>query len=121
MRPPTLSNPSDALWSHIFRQEKIGPLLGSDYNPPITPIDRNATSTRVLLHDTQAHLEKFTEVVTKLTRGIEETKREIKSVNTLFERDREALSGDIIDLGAYSPGQGRVPVESTEDCMYAHN
>lgn len=67
--------------------------------PPAKPLDKNATSMRILLHDTQAHFEKFTVHAEKLLKGVQESKHEIKSVQGLFERNRESLIGDIIDLG----------------------
>jgi hypothetical protein len=65
------------------------------------PLDKNATSMRVLLHDTQANFEKFAIHVGKLIDGVNETKHEIKTTNDLFERDRQTLVGDIIDLGMF--------------------
>ncbi|KAJ3502833.1 hypothetical protein NLJ89_g8707 [Agrocybe chaxingu] len=97
-RPPTASTP---LWAHILRPNSQVPTSLSDVRvvaPPTGPLDKNATSMRVLLHDTQANFEKFTDHVAKLTDGIKETKHEMKVVHSLFERDRESLMGDIIDL-----------------------
>lgn len=70
--------------------------------PLLTPLDKSATATRLLLHDTQANLEKFSGKVDKLLTGFGEAKSEIKLVKTLFERDRETLINDIIDLGTFS-------------------
>lgn len=55
---------------------------------------------RILLHDTQANFEKFSSRVDNLVGCIEETKREIAAVNTLFQRERETLVGDVVELGA---------------------
>ena len=102
LRPPTAST---ALWAHILKQDIQQPSTSLSDTPvvvpPNIPLDKNATSMRVLLHDTQANFEKFTVHVDKLINGVNETKHEIKTTNDLFERDRERLVGDIIDLGMF--------------------
>ncbi|KAF8972669.1 hypothetical protein BDZ97DRAFT_1913159 [Flammula alnicola] len=97
-RPPTASTP---LWTHLLRPNAQTPTSLAEMPviaPPLAPLDKNATSMRILLHDTQANFENFALHVGKLLDGIKETKHEIKTTNTLFERDRETLMGDIIDL-----------------------
>ena len=101
LRPPTAST---ALWAHILKQDTQPSASLSDTSivvPPTVPLDKNATSMRVLLHDTQANFEKFAIHVGKLIDGVIETKHEIKTINDLFERDRQRLVGDIIDLGMF--------------------
>jgi hypothetical protein len=98
-RPLTASTP---LWAHILEPKTRLPTKLSEMPsviPPPAPLDKNATSMRILLHDTQANLEKFGEHVQRLVEGVKETKHEIKTTSTLFERDRETLVGDITDLG----------------------
>ena len=102
-RPPTAST---ALWAHILRQDTQPSTSLSETHivvPPTAPLDKNATSMRVLLHDTQANFEKFAIHVGKLIDGVNETKHEIKTTSDLFERDRQTLVGDIIDLGMFIP------------------
>ena len=55
----------------------------------------------MLLHDTQANLEKFSERVDKLTCGVSETKREMVTVQQLFQEDHEKLVGHTVDLGEF--------------------
>ncbi|KAF9461534.1 hypothetical protein BDZ94DRAFT_1167480 [Collybia nuda] len=96
-RTPT----SIALWSHLLRKEPLPAPPNSEIDPllaPLAPIDKNATSTRVLLYDTQGHLERFSIHVEKLCSTIEDVKREISTANTLFQSEHEKLAGDIIDL-----------------------
>ena len=103
LRPPTAST---ALWAHILKQDTQPSTSPQDTPivlPPTVPLDKNATSMRVLLHDTQANFEKFALHVGKLIDGVNETKHEIKTTNDLFERDRQSLVGDIIDLGMFIP------------------
>jgi hypothetical protein len=94
--------PSMALWSHILGKDKLPAPPNSDVvPPPIAPMDKNGTSMRILLHDTQAHLERFSVRADKLFSSVEETKREITTVNTLFQREHEALRDDVVDLGKF--------------------
>ncbi|KAF5316297.1 hypothetical protein D9619_006138 [Psilocybe cf. subviscida] len=97
-RPPTATT---ALWTHLLRpgaQNSVSQPDISALAPPAKPLDKTATSMRILLHDSQAHFEKFTVHVGKLLDGVKESRHEIKSVQSLFERDRESLVGDMTDL-----------------------
>lgn len=57
---------------------------------------------RILLHDTQANLEKFSAHVDKLASGVSETKREMMTMQKLFQEDHDKLVGQIVDLGELS-------------------
>lgn len=57
-----------------------------------------STSTRILLLDTQAHLQKFGQKVDDLTSNVAHAKQEIVTANTLFQQDRESLMSDFVDL-----------------------
>ena len=94
--------PSMAIWSHLFGKDKLAAPPNSEVvPPPLAPIDKNGTSTRILLHDTRGHLERFSVRTDKLFSSVEETKREITTVNTLFQRERETLRDDLVDLGGF--------------------
>lgn len=56
---------------------------------------------RILLHDTQANLEKFSERVDKMATGVSETKTEIITMQKLFLEDHEKLVGHTVDLGEF--------------------
>ncbi|KDR67995.1 hypothetical protein GALMADRAFT_283289 [Galerina marginata CBS 339.88] len=97
-RPPTASTP---LWEHLLHPRNRAPTALTDMPiiaPPLGPLDKNATSMRILLHDTQANFEKFAKHVGQLFDEVKEAKQEMKTTHSLFERDRESLMGDIIDL-----------------------
>ncbi|KAI0358064.1 hypothetical protein OH77DRAFT_1239240 [Trametes cingulata] len=103
-RRPTVST---ALWGHLLRKagsSQIPPSSGTStstfgkHTPPIAPIDKTSASTRVLLHDTQAHLEKFTERVTQLTNELDDAKRELVMVQKLYQDDREQVLESITGL-----------------------
>ena len=102
-RPPTVQTP---LWEHLLRPNRDKEKPPSLQNmpiiaPPLAPLDKNATSMRVLLHDTQANFEKFAKHVGQLLHEVKETHTEMKTTHSLFERDRESLVGDILDLGTW--------------------
>ncbi|KAI0946930.1 hypothetical protein AcV7_009514 [Taiwanofungus camphoratus] len=98
------SRASSVLWGHLLSRDastpSLTPRVQSDVTSlsPITPLDKAGTSMRILLHDTQAHLEKFSDRVTKLINGVDESKREIVTVQKLFEQDREKLVEETVDL-----------------------
>ena len=55
---------------------------------------------RILLHDTQAGLERFSERVDSLIGAVEGTKIEIGHVKKMFEVERTGLLEDIRSIGA---------------------
>src|ERR1700722_17501136 len=68
---------STVLWAHLRKDMVSAPNSSAEssltMHTPITPIDKNGTSMRILLHDTSHNLEKFSDRVDKLTSGIDET------------------------------------------------
>jgi hypothetical protein len=95
-RPP----PSTALWAHLLRKEPLASPPNSEIvPPPLAPFDKNGTSMRILLHDTQGNIEKFSARVDGLCSAVEEAKQEVATANALFLREHENLTGDMIDLG----------------------
>ncbi|KAI0630842.1 hypothetical protein C8Q77DRAFT_1135502 [Trametes polyzona] len=91
---------SGVLWGHLLRKTGSTQVPSSSatssatlgkHTPPIAPLDKAGASTRILLHDTQAHLEKFMDRVVKLTSGVDETKRELLAVQKLYQDDHEHL------------------------------
>lgn len=66
--------------------------------PTVAPLDKAGASTRILLHDTQAHLEKFTGRVTQITTGLEDAKKELITVQRLYQDEHEQLEERMIAL-----------------------
>jgi hypothetical protein len=101
IRKPQRSTASTALWAHLLRKDVPATSQASctPTNPPIAPLDKAGTSMRLLLHDTQANLEKFSERVDKLAGGVSETKGEMVTMQKLFQEDHEKLVGQTVDLG----------------------
>ncbi|KAK7060833.1 hypothetical protein VNI00_000566 [Paramarasmius palmivorus] len=99
-QPEAQQNAQSVLWAHLLRKDT--PATGSSSAemalPPLGPVDKNATSTRILLHDTQANLQKFSDRVEKMSQSIESTRREITTVKTLFQEEHETLVGEMVDL-----------------------
>jgi hypothetical protein len=88
---------SKALWGHLLPNGAMTPRV-SDNLPPIAPLDKTGTSMRLLLHDTQANLEKFSERVDKLTTGVQATKDEMDAIKNLWDVENEKAHGQISDL-----------------------
>ncbi|THH27789.1 hypothetical protein EUX98_g6389 [Antrodiella citrinella] len=88
------------LWTQLLQKNPPALTLGASVKPlpPIAPIDKAGTSIRILLHDTQAQFEKFSERVVKLTDGVEGAKREVSTMQKLFEREHESLLQELVDL-----------------------
>lgn len=98
------------LWGHLLASNDVSKTAShSDRHETrssaalstIAPVDKTGTSLRILLHDTQANLEKFSERVGKLTGDIDESKREIGTVKTLLQQDHEKTVEEIVDLGEW--------------------
>lgn len=68
---------------------------------PITPVDKTGTSMRMLLHDTQAHLEKFAGKVDSLVSEVDDARKKTVEATNLVQSGQERLVGEMVDLGAY--------------------
>ncbi|KAF6753060.1 hypothetical protein DFP72DRAFT_849436 [Ephemerocybe angulata] len=101
-RNPLSSSSAATLWAHLAQKDTLGrtsttSTLGS-FMPPNGPQDKTATTMRVLLHDTQMNLEKFSGNVEKLIHDVRQTEQELKTTTGLLEKEQDKLMGDIIDL-----------------------
>lgn len=74
---------------------------------PVAPVDRNATSARILLYDTQARLEQFSSRADTMLKAMQDANYQLKTIGMLFEKDRDTLTNDMIDLGMVSQGYMR--------------
>lgn len=109
-RLKTRPTSSAVLWGHLLSNNDVSRTASSSRNAEgasatalatITPVDKTGTSLRILLHDTQANLEKFSERVGKLTGDIDESKREIGAAKALLQQDHEKTVEEIVDLGEW--------------------
>jgi hypothetical protein len=104
VRDPLRPSASAALWAHLLRKDVSTLPLDASTNdplplPPLTPMDKNGTAMRILLHDTSHNLEKFSERVDKLISGVGETRKEVVDVHKRFHTGHEELRDEMADLG----------------------
>ncbi|KAI0690307.1 hypothetical protein BC835DRAFT_1281296 [Cytidiella melzeri] len=98
------SSTTAALWGHLLHKKPHTALAANlkssseDLVPPMRPVDKAATSVRMLLHDTQAVLEKFSGRVDKLHGEIEDAKREVATSHKVFQHGHEKLLLEQVDL-----------------------
>jgi hypothetical protein len=64
---------------------------------PIAPVDKTGTSVRLLLHDNQATLEKFSEKVDKLLKGLEDSRSKSQSKDQEWAEEVERSTKLVID------------------------
>ena len=98
MSGPSTSTPgstmSSTLWAHLLSKDatssgsglKSG--LASVGLTTAAPVDRTGTSVRILLHDTQATMEKFSERIDKLVSEAEDSRQKLLARN-------EEVSGEV--------------------------
>lgn len=101
---PQRSAASTALWAHLLRKDiPISPQQRTGSSTPmplpIAPLDKSGTTMRILLHDTRANLEKFSSRADILTEGVSEAKREVLTMQKLFQEDHEKIIEQTVDLG----------------------
>lgn len=85
---------SSTLWAHLLNKDstpsgsglKTG--LGSVGLTASAPADKTGTSVRILLHDTQATIEKFSERIDKLVSEAEDSRQKLLARN-------EEVSGEV--------------------------
>ncbi|KAI9510292.1 hypothetical protein F5148DRAFT_1147636 [Russula earlei] len=89
--PSPLPSTADTLWAHLLYHRgpsKANATERLNHNQ-LTPQDRAGTSTRILLHDTHARLEKFSECANSIFSEVEASRREIVRVREEVENARE--------------------------------
>lgn len=65
------------------------------------PVDKAGTSVRMLLHDTQAVLEKFSGRIDKLHGEVEKAKQEVSTSHKVFQHGHDKLVSDQVDLSEF--------------------
>lgn len=98
MSAPSASTPgstlSSTLWAHLLNKDHAA--SGSGLKTGLAavgltasaPVDKAGTSVRILLHDTQATIEKFSEKVDRLVSEAEDSRRKLLARN-------EEVSGEV--------------------------
>lgn len=85
-------------------------ITSSHSRAPVVPTDRTGTSARILLHDTKANLEKFTESVHSLVKDVDTAKSRLDYVSKLFERGQERSIEEMAALGMFQHAYMHVSV-----------
>jgi len=100
-----LPSTASTIWAHLLNPR--GPSkanatqLASGSGSQLTPHDKAGTSTRILLHDTHARLEKFSERANAIFSGIETSRREMVRVREEVESAREKELDTIAQLSMF--------------------
>ncbi|SRR6266851_3611547 len=145
-----LPSTASTLWAHLLNHR--GPSKANAAQPhsyaQLTPQDKAGTSTRILLHDTHARLEKFSERANSIFSAIDASKREMVRVREEVESAREKELDVIAQLSmfiflffsriyarwrlliricisqsmpVFSPKDDRRTIASTRGCCHAGN
>jgi hypothetical protein len=99
-----LPSTASTLWAHLLNRRS--PSKANATQPhsyaQLTPQDKAGTSTRILLHDTHARLEQFSERANSIFSAIETSKREMVRVREEVESAREKELDAIAQLSMFS-------------------
>jgi len=93
---------SSTLWAHLLNKDTtasgsgLQTGLASTVLTTSAPVDRTGTSVRILLHDTQATIEKFSERVDRLVSGAEESQQKLLVRNEEMSDEVERLVRRVI-------------------------
>jgi hypothetical protein len=104
-----LPSTASTLWAHLLHRYSdpskanaaaTAAQPSSSY-AQLTPQDKAGTSTRILLHDTHARLEKFSERANAIFSELEASRREMVRVREQVENAREKEFEEIAQLSAF--------------------
>lgn len=100
--PPPPSTAS-TLWARLldYRDPSKANIAQPPLHAQLTPQDKVGTSTRILLHDTHARLEKFSEHANSMFSGIEASRREMVRVREEVESAREKELDTLAQLSTF--------------------
>ncbi|KAL4066050.1 hypothetical protein J3A83DRAFT_4046444, partial [Scleroderma citrinum] len=73
--------------------------------PPLAPQDRAATSMRMLVHDTQSSLEKFSERLDGLMTRVDDCRCQVINANKLLENERDKILAEMVDITSKSQNE----------------
>lgn len=93
---------TSTLWAHLLNKDATAPGSGSKTGleslglTASAPADKTGTSLRILLHDTQATIEKFSERVDKLLSEAEDARQKLLARNEEANDEVERLVRRVI-------------------------
>lgn len=90
---------ANLLWAHLLRKDATTTDTPSQI-PPIVPQDRMGTSMRMLIHDTQVNLEKFSDRLDGLLQRVEDCRAQVVNANKLLDVERDKVLAEIVTIGA---------------------
>ena len=106
---------SSTLWAHLLNKDTTA--SGSDLKAGLAsaalaasaPADKTGTSVRILLHDTQATIEKFSERVDRLVVEAEESRQKVLARNEEMSNEVERLVRRVVQEQGRSSLFGTAP------------
>ncbi|KAG1864899.1 hypothetical protein F4604DRAFT_1015278 [Suillus subluteus] len=87
----------NALWAYLLQKDlpASSDVAATPIIPAMAPVDRTNTSMRMLIHDMQATLEKFSTRVDTLLINVKDAKTEVVNCNRISESERERVLDEI--------------------------
>ncbi|KAG2358563.1 hypothetical protein BDR07DRAFT_1294542 [Suillus spraguei] len=87
----------NALWAYLLQKDLpvSSDFVATPMIPAMAPVDRTNTSMRMLIHDMQATLEKFSARVDTLLINVKDAKTEVINCNRILECERERVLDEI--------------------------
>ena len=91
---------SNLLWAHLLRKDATTTDTDTPSQiPPIAPQDKTGTSMRMLIHDTQVNLEKFSTRLDGLLQRVEDCRAQVVNANKLLDVERDKVLAEIREIG----------------------
>jgi hypothetical protein len=116
-----LPSTASTLWGRLLGHDlSKATTAQSSLHAQLTPQDKAGTSTRILLHDTHARLEIFSERANAMFSGIEASRREMVRVREEVESAREKELDTITQLSMFFCAYMLVIVCSSKIYTYMH-
>ncbi|KAG8214986.1 hypothetical protein J3R82DRAFT_8389 [Butyriboletus roseoflavus] len=85
------------LWAHLLRKDATTTDSLSQI-PPIAPQDKTGTSMRMLIHDTQVNLEKFSARLDGLLQCVDDCRAQVVNANKLLDVERDKVLTEILEI-----------------------
>ncbi|KAG1735506.1 hypothetical protein EDB19DRAFT_1075788 [Suillus lakei] len=87
----------NALWAYLLQKDLPASraFAATSMIPAVAPVDRTNTSMRMLIHDMQATLEKFSTRVDTLLTNVKDAKTEVVNCNRISESEHERVLDEI--------------------------
>ena len=94
------------LWAHLLRKDTTMAGESVSQIPPIAPQDKTGTSMRMLIHDTQVNLEKFSTRLDGLLQRVDDSRAQVVNANKLLDVERDKVLTEILEIGTLTCAWG---------------